>query len=158
MATTYSNLPSFVDPSVQRPQAGEIVRHITIPAAKLPTGAVNDVYKIAKLPKGAKLVTGWMLEVPDIDTNATPTATLDVIVTDGTTTKTVINATTAGQAGGINYDHTATFGVQTGVMGFVTTNDDFYVALKFSAAAATYAAGIVKIQFRYSTDLEGGGT
>ena len=154
MATTYT-FPTFNDPAMARPQAGVHQRIVKFTPT---TGVINDIFKVAKLPKGAKLSPGWYLEVPDLDTNATPTLTISVKVTDGTTTKTVIAAATTGQAGGVAYDSTATVGQQTGWANFKTTNDDFYVYVTWAAAAATFASGACLLGFSYLLDAEAGGS
>jgi hypothetical protein len=154
MATTYEVNSWKNEPAVARPQAGVHERYKTF---TLTTGVINDVYKIFRLPKGAKLLPlGWYIESPDVDTNATPTVKFDLIVTDGTTTKTVIADTVVGQAGGTVFDQTATVGQQTGWVNYVTTNGNFYVALKIDTASATHASGSVIVGCKYSIDLESG--
>ena len=153
MATTYS-LATFNDPAVVRPQAGVIVRIVSITPA---SWAVNDVFKFAKLPYGAKLVAlGNYIESPDIDTHATPTATVSLLAVDAATaTKTIIDGSIAPQAGGTVHDQTATYGQQTGWVGYKVVNKrGAYYALKAAAAAATFAAGAIVVQVTYSTDGE----
>lgn len=152
MATTYA-LPTFNDPAMARPQAGVHQRIVNFTPT---TAVVNDVYKVAKLPKGAKLAPGWWLETPDMDSNATPTLVLSVAVTDGTTTKTPISVSTVGQAGGIVTDKTATYGLQTGWVNYKLLNDDFYIYVKATTAAATFASGRCILAFSYILDTEAG--
>lgn len=148
MATTYETV-AYRDPAVA--PVGVCKRVFSYTPT---TAAINDVYRFFKLPKGAKLVTGWAIESADIDTNATPTVTLTLRVTDGTTTKNIIVATTAGQAGGITFDSTASVGAQTGWLNYRTASDDFRVEVLVAAAAATFAAGAIKVCASYTMDSE----
>ena len=152
MATTYET-NSYKDVPVVRANGENTTRWFSHTLAS--TNVINDLYKYFKLPQGAKLLPGWGIESPDLDSSTGITLTLRV--TDGTTTKNVIVASTIGQAGGISYDHTATIGQVAGTMGFVTTNRDFRVELLIAAAASgTYTAGAVKVWASYTMDSEVG--
>jgi len=157
MATTYT-ATSYATPALARPQSGPTTRWAEYSLGSSFTFVVNDVIKFFKLPAGAKVITGWGIEADDLDANATPTLTLSLAITDGTTTKTIIDGSIAGQAGGFCYDSTGTYGQQADVMGFVTTNDDFYVYLlaKAAAAGACAAASKVKVWVTYTLDTEAG--
>lgn len=149
MATTYE-LPGFKDPAVFRPQTGDVRRTLTFTPS---TWAINDVYKVAGVPLGAKLQQGWYLECADIDSSTGATVTVQVV--DGSTTKNIIVAATTPQAGGVVYDSTATVGQQTGWVNYKIATKTAYVAVKAAAAASgTFTAGAFILQFAYSTDLE----
>jgi len=64
----------------------------------LPT-ATNDIFKIITLPERVTIGANWALIAGDHDTGANLVMTLRIY--DGTTPKTIIDATTVGQAGGI---------------------------------------------------------
>lgn len=157
MATTYT-ATSYTTPALARPQSGKTTRWYSHPLGSSFTFVINDVIKVFKLPQGAKLLPGWGIECDDLDAGATPTLTLSLAVTDGTTTKTIIDGSTAGQAGGITYDSTSSVGQQADVMGFVTTNDDFYVYVlaKAAAAGACAASSKLKVWCSYTLDTEAG--
>lgn len=118
--------------------------------------AINDIIKVFHLPPyvkvlNARLVSGDVA----LDDHATPTLDLDVIVTDGTTTKTAVNGGTA-----INQaDITASMDLDAdNAYLFVTTDADFYVALKAIAASAgdATADATVVVEIEYTGILEPG--
>lgn len=113
-----------------------------------------DRVKFFKLPPGAKLLGGH-IESADIDTG-TPAVTMSLIVTNGTTTKTIIALSTVGQAGGIVFSQTATYGAQTGWKGYTCNGRGWYVAVTIGTAPATVAAGNLQAGIIYTMDTEGG--
>lgn len=146
------------EPALSSPDAGDISRSVTFRLAAGDDTAAN-VIRLARLPKYAKLLPcGWYIENEDVDSNATPTADYDLVVTDGTTTLTIINCGTQFQSAGTVFDQTATKGQQTGWVNYVTANDDFSVALLSNTAAATLVttADII-VTFKYTMQLESGG-
>jgi hypothetical protein len=148
MATTFTHA-NFNDPAVARPQSGINIRTATVTfAAAL---VANDVFKLFKLPKGAKLVPGgWSIENgADYDTSTN--LTLSLQVTDGTTTKTPLAATTIGQGAAAVAVPAST---DVGWIGFVTTSPDFYVRLLVAAGPSTSTSGTIKCTASYTTDLE----
>lgn len=155
MATTYE-AKSYKQPALDYPL--QIMERVS-KAEEFGTSTalvINDVIKFFKLPPGAKLL-GASIEAEDIDTHATPTITLSLIVTNGTTTKTVIDGSTVGQGGGIVFaESDATGAAQTGWKGYVCNGKDWYVGVKVKAAAATAAAGDIIASIRYTKDTEGG--
>lgn len=157
MATDYT-ATSYATPALARPQSGPTTRWFAHDIGSSFTFVINDKVKFFKLPAGAKIVPGWGIEADDLDAGATATLTLSLAITDGTTTKTIIDGSVAGQAGGVCYDHTATYGQQADVMGFVTTNDDFYVYVlaKAAAAGAGAASSKLKVWCTYTLDTEAG--
>lgn len=122
---------------------------------------LNDVIKFFKLPANAKILFG-RIACEDLDSHATPTITLDLLVTDGTTTKYVFNASTIGQAGGfVDSRDAAASGVvhelssNTAINYTLPDNEvDWYVALKVSAAPATAAGDAIAVSIGYTHCLE----
>ena len=149
MATTYE-MPTYAAPARVNVDGHEVRRVVSFTPA---TWALNDVFKVAKLPLNAKITGGWILECPDIDSSTG--ATVSVIIVDGGTTKTIISGATTPQAGGIVYDSSATYGQQTGVLNYKITTTSAYVAVKAAAAATgTFTAGAFKLQLSYTDGLE----
>jgi hypothetical protein len=103
---------------------------------------VNDILRLFKFPPGAYL---WFLRVTasDMDTNATPTLTFSILTTNDSdaTQGTHISASTIGQAGGTAILTNASIGDFVGSM---------WLALKTTAAAATPAAGTLKVAVGFS--------
>ena len=113
---------------------------VTTVAASMGT---NDVLKVCQiLGKGITVYDAFVQSL-DMDTNATPTVVFALQITDGTTTKTIISGSTAGQAGGF-IRPTLLSSTEDGV-GFTTTNKNFWIQLVFTTAAATAAAVAVKV-------------
>lgn len=98
----------------------------------------NDVNKIAQITSKGITIKDCYVMVADADTHATPTAVFDLQVTDGTTTKTLISGATTAQAGGL-VRPTSLPATEDGI-GFVTTNKNFWIQIKWTTAAATAAA------------------
>lgn len=118
----------------------------------------NDVIKLFKLPQGVKLIDGE-IECEDLDDAAS--LTLQLGVTDGTTTKSFFSACTIGQTGGLAYSRDAAASTvldafdSDAAAGFVTTNGDFYLFLKCVAAAGTpNAADGVRVSVGYTLCTE----
>lgn len=123
---------------------------------------INDVIKFFKLPANAVLLYS-RLETDVLDDHATPTLVLDVLVTDGTTTKVMYEAaSTLSSAGGeihdsrtsLNAPADGTEGPREDVVGFITTNNDFYVAVKATTAAAGDAAADAKIKLSFGYTMQ----
>lgn len=149
MATTYEAL-SYKRPAVFAagfPGVIDVTYSATLEAI---TGdatyafIINDVIKFFKLPPHAVLLYA-RIEADQLDDHATPTLVLDVLVTDGTTTKVLLEALTDfGNAAGEIADSRnslvapadGTEGPGVDAVGYETTNDDFYAAVKAIAAAA----------------------
>jgi len=101
--------------------------------------AVGIVTKFGQLPTGSRIVGGY-LEVPDLDSNGTPTLAIDIGYRATTTTDDdvdgILDGATTGQAGGLNTT-------------FLTAGVDrafsFDTDITFTAAtgAATAVAGTV---------------
>lgn len=98
-------------------------------------GGLNDVLKICPIPAKGVTINDCFVQTGDADTNATPTMVFSLLVTDGTTTKTLIDTSTAGQAGG--FVRPSKVGTTENGIGFTTDNHNYYIALKFTTASAT---------------------
>lgn len=116
--------------------------------------ATNDTFGIIQLPaKGLTVVDAW-LQMGDVDTNATPLAVVSLQVTNGTTTKTIIHQSSAGQAGGFVRPSKAASS-EDGV-GFTIDDDNYYLRLLYSTGAATAAAVACKVSITLSGFYESG--
>lgn len=155
MATTYE-AKSYKNPALDFPL--QVMERVSV-AEEFGTSTAlvtNDVIKFFKLPVGAKLLGGH-IESEDLDTDATPAITLSLIVTNGTTTKTLIDGGTVGQGGGIVFaESDATGAAQTGWKGYVCNGDGWYVAVKVKLQADAAQAGDIQAGIRYTKNTEGG--
>lgn len=117
----------------------------------------DDVVKLFKLPYGAKILDG-AIEAEALDSGNT--LTLDLIVSDGTTTKLIFDECTIGQAGGRadSRDAGATGELSAftsdSAIGFVTSNGDFYVALRCGTAPTTPGNDGVRVSVSYTMCTE----
>lgn len=101
---------------------------------------VNDVIKMVKVPKGARIVD-IILACGVLDTDGTPAVVL--AVGDGTTAGRFITGSTVGQAGGV-----VRLGVAAG-LGYVYTADDTIDIKATTAADALAAAADVTLTVIY---------
>lgn len=171
MAADTFTLPEFSGPALyHRGTISPIVRTVWFELANL-TGAAgsaadpletNDLIKLFKLPPDVEILSGRM------DFEALDSATsldLNLVVTDGTTTKSIFDAlTTAPRAGGVAT--TEALASVEGVLsafdsgsaiGFVTDNDNYYVAIDVDAGAAGAGAGdAIRVGVTYKAALESG--
>ena len=98
----------------------------------------NDTVYIIALPANRNVyLKNLQMVADDLDSGATPALTLSAIATDGSTTKTLISASTIGQGGG-NDDLDANLGLGDYDFG------GYWIATKVGTGAATAAAGTVK--------------
>lgn len=165
MATTYS-APSFTHPAINvRGFPGVIERHYSMDLAAV-TGDASyalvaaDIFKFFKLPANAR-VSYARVETDVIDDGGTA-ATLDVIVSDGTTTKVIMDEITTSQTLGSKADTrdigAGTVFYQADTIGYVTTNSNFYVAVRCGTGPTGDAAtdAQIKLTFGYVLSLEDG--
>ena len=149
--------PSFKDPAVVIGGPGLIVlSYLYTFGAVL---AAADYIRYFKLPKGARLAPGgWFIETAaDLDTSTN--LTLSLQVTDLTTTKTIISASTLGQgAAGIvqEIDAAGNGAGQLAWRAYVTTSDDFFVRLLVAAGPSTAATGTIHVGCSYTMSAVGG--
>lgn len=145
MATTYSNLfdSSGVPTKPYRETQGGVFHRVATFAH--PTSgdgsAAADVIQMIPVAKGTTVLQVW-LTAEDLDTNGTPTISLDV--GDGGDADRFIDGSTVGQAGGI-----ATIGsgvAAAAIDGFpYTYTADDTIDVTVAAAAATKAAGNITL-------------
>lgn len=111
-------------------------------------GALNDTRRLFKVPINITFGAGTFMQVGDMDTSTGLVLTLRV--TDGTTTKVLISASTVGQAGGIARP---TLGptVETAI-GWTTNNNDYWVELLIATAATGTATSAA---FTYGVEMNG---
>lgn len=107
------------------------------------TGTITtaDSANVLQLPIGA-IVTGVVIQSDDMDTNASPTITLNV--GDAGSATRYISASNVAQAG-----TAAVATAATGLLYRVTGNNDTMVRVAVAANAATSAAGTVRVLVTY---------
>lgn len=111
-------------------------------------GSTNDTRKLLQLKsRGITFTASTFFQVGDMDSGSALVLTLRV--TDGTTTKTLIHQSTAGQAGGIA--RPTKIGTTEDAIGFTTTNPNFWLELLIS----TQAAGAQSADFTYGLGMTG---
>lgn len=110
-------------------------------------GSTNDTRKLFKLPINVTIGAGSFFQVGDMDSGTALVLTLRV--TDGTTTKKIIDASTAGQAGGVA--RPTKIGTTEDAIGFTTDNNNYWVELLY----ATQATGAQSADFVYGVQLCG---
>lgn len=104
--------------------------------------SLNDLVQMMKIPAGATVVD-MILDSDDLDSNGTPTMKFDV--GDTTTAARFIAASTIPQTGGV---------VHTGVAAGTAYqySADTWIYVKVNTAAATFAAGTVRLTAVYTMD------
>lgn len=160
MAADTYQAPSFKEPAVfSRNTNGPIVRNTVIETDLLVGDAgstiasglleIGDVIKVFKLPPDVKM-KGAKLVMQDFD--SATSLTVDLAVTNGTTTKYFFKDSTCGRAAAGNTANTVQtsdngsnglifqFGTNP-ALGFVVPDDNYYVAFIVSAAPAGASTG-----------------
>ena len=167
MSADVFTLPNFSEPALySRNNLAPITRTVKFALADQIGAAgsaadpieTGDVFKLFKLPPDVLILGG------QFHSNALDSATsldLDLIVTNGTTTKYIFDGLTVGRAGGGASSHDA---ATTGFMdaldantaiGWVVDNDNYYLALSAAAGAAGAGAGDdIYITVQYTSALE----
>lgn len=112
----------------------------------------DDRLFLGRLPKNVKIL-GWRLYLGDFDDGSTDAAH-DLEIGDGTTTKTLVSATTIGQAGGI-VDELDTASVPTNI-GFVTDTDGYDVWIETDTAPGSAQDGAICVVIYYTGLLNPG--
>jgi hypothetical protein len=139
MATEYTMHPEFDNPPVNTQGSPALIARTVKIDWPLVTGdatyafIINDTIKAMKIPAFVRLLGAALYNSVDLD-DGTGVAELDVLITDGTTTKTLLDGGTATSAVG-NVSSLDTHTVATDGIGFVTDNGDYYVYLKAIVAA-----------------------
>lgn len=163
MATAYKN-PSAGKPVLSPQGCGDLIaRQFVIDWPTLTSDAtyalvINDTVEMCDLPAFVKLYGGTIANTVDLD-DGTSVAELDLIVSDGTTTYTILDGgTTTGAAGALtslNGDVATHAGLYS-----VTDNGDYKLYVKAVAAANGDMASSAKtyVTIYYSGALEGNET
>ena len=110
-------------------------------------GSTNDTRRLLKIPINTVIGAGTFFQVGDMDSGTALVLTLRI--TDGTTTKVIIDASTAGQAGGIA--RPTKIGTTENAIGFVTDNNNYRLELLI----ATQATGAQSAAFTYGLHMCG---
>lgn len=161
MATTFLSGSYGAPGAASSTHPGPIVR-VSPAASYTITASSNDVVKFFKLPVNAKI-----LNVGFFGATLASAGTMDLIISDGTTTKVVLDEAVVTAA---TYYYDARVMHQTGLtgsvvgeavvadwLGFVTTNANFYVALRVGATQlTTVVAGNLQCFVEYTMTLEPG--
>jgi len=113
------------------------VNAIIVKLTSVTPGSTNDTLKLCQSARNITVVDAYV-QMSDGDTNATPTLVFSLQVTDGTTTKTIIHQSTAGQAGGL-VRPTKVPATEDG-LGFTLDNENYWFRLLWVTQAATAAA------------------
>lgn len=142
MATTYTS-PAFYD----GPWARAFGDWLHIPEQTSRTYALNDIVKGPLLGIAVKVTAAVLSFDTPPETNGAPTMTVELQLTDGTTTKKLITLTAAQvAAGGVFYLD------EYEGLGYVTPSAGFYVQAKVTAAPTTAAAAKLKFGV-YATQM-----
>jgi hypothetical protein len=103
---------------------------------------LNDGGTLLSLPPNAVILDGWVNFATAMDTNVSPTLTIDLGVTGAAAQ--FLSADTTARAGGIQKTlATTAYGYKN------TSGADLAVTWKAHAAAATGAAGTIEVSLRY---------
>lgn len=167
MSADVFTLPNYAEPALySRSNLAPITRSVKFALADL-TGAAgsaadpletSDVIKIFKLPPDVKIMAAqFHSNALDSGSNLV----LDLVVTNGTTTKQLFTGLTVGRAGGGVSSHDAAttgfidaFDSNAGI-GWVVDNDNYYLALNVTTGAAGAGAGDdIYITISYTSALE----
>jgi hypothetical protein len=135
MATTYthSDFESGLGPF---PDLGSAVLHRFVDETTI-GAADEDVYKLAKLRRGLRIVDA-LLQREEGDSHATPTGVGELEITDGTTTKKLIDGFDMGAADSIVRP---TKGPATeNAIGFIVPDNTWWLQLRVSTVCATSTA------------------
>lgn len=167
MSADTFTLPNYNEPALYtRNNLAPITRTVKFALADL-TGAAgsaadpletSDVIKIFKLPPDVKII-GAQFHSNALDSGSS--LDLDLVVTNGTTTKYLFDGITVGRAGGgISTHDAATTGFMdafdtNSAVGWVVDNDNYYLALNVVAGSAGAGTGDdIYITVSYTSALE----
>lgn len=140
MATVYEH-PAYNAPTAHPSSGGCVALSRLWPAASGALGAADeDIIRFYKLKRG-DVVYDCLLQAGDLDTSTG--IVLEVEITDGTTTKTLIAGSTVGQAGGI-IRPTKIGSTENGV-GYVVPSNAFRIQVRASTVATGSQAADVRL-------------
>ena len=151
MATWYSDVAADADNAWQCPTGAVVVPFSVSLTTAL---AAADVIELVKIPNNAVLLD-FTMDVTDLDTNATPTLTLDI--GDDAVANRFVAASSIGQAGGrLTYGEDGAadtlprqYSKQTG-----SGHTDSKFRATVNVAAATPAAGTIKGYVTYTNQAK----
>ena len=170
MSADVFTLPNYAEPALYtRNNLAPITRSVKFALADLLGAAgsaadpleTSDVIKIFKLPPDVKIL-GARFDCGDLE-SSTGALELDLVITNGTTTKYLFDGlTTAPRAGGSAHTDalTSVEGVlhafeATSAVLWVTDNDNYYVAINVVAGAtAAGADDDIAVSVQYTSALE----
>ena len=125
------------------------------------SAAVGDIYELARVPNGYS-IESVILDCDQIDSNATPTVTLEV--GDATTPGRFISGSTIGRTGGVQSSNVAASTGYIYALGSGQTGQSAggnagsnIIQAHVTAAAATFKAGNVRVAVRCYEDPQLGG-
>lgn len=149
MATVSSTKVASTVPA-REPHSGVVAVKATYTHPATGDGsAAGDIIQMVKVPKGA-MILDLALSAEDLDTNGSPTITLDV--GDGGDVDRFIDGATIGQTGGIvRLGQGVAAAAVDGAHGYVYTEDDT-IDVKVVDAAATKAAGTITLTVLYTLE------
>lgn len=151
MATTTGSRAGTTFPSTQPYSGAPAVAWGSASVASAPS--VNDKFELCKIPYGA-VVVGGSLYSSDMDTNGTPLLTGDIgyKLDDGTFVEAALGTGYALGVGGGNQTVKVAGAAFAGLaqIGTTTTVKGVTVYVRVTAAAATFAAGVVSAAIYYT--------
>lgn len=135
--------------TTKHPQYNRLPPHIPAGAAFLVRkfaaqlfGEAGDILQVCPLGRGDVIGAGCFVQTADLDDGGTAHV-FSMEVTNGTVTKTIIDGSTAGQAGGLARPSKAP-GTEDGV-GFVVPDETYHIRLICDTAATTEQAGDIQV-------------
>lgn len=114
--------------------------------------ADEDTYRLFTLKRGMRICDA-LLQNEQGDTHATPTGEVDLEITDGTTTKTIIDAVAMETAG---LSRPSKANATEDAIGFIVPNDDWWCQLRANTVAATSTAHDYHVLVQVSPHRKGG--
>lgn len=136
MATVKGTYYSFYVPPAPVGSARDITPMYT---ETVTPGATGDIRQLLKIPINTCFGPGTFIQCSDMDTNGTPTVVMSLRITDGTTTKTLIDQTTIAQTGGLI--RPSKIPATENAIGWVTDNVNYRLELVWVTGAATGVSG-----------------
>lgn len=136
--------PKYWPTNVRLPQ-GDAEGHQSLRLIALATGATSDNRKLFKLPRGIQCVD-CLMQTGDLDTSTG--LVMSLRITNGTTTKLLIDSSTVGQAGGVI--RPTKIITTENALGFITPDASYWVELFYNTAATGAQAADVFIAFHWA--------
>jgi len=153
---------AFALPSLERREAGVIARVHSFAASDDLLETVNTVWRVFKLPKGAKIVPGTAYMWVTATEADSPAGLLDLELYDtvGTTAYKLIDGLALAAATAAAGGQTSTLGLGTGLGAHnVVTDDDQWVIrvlVQTAGDSTMVTTGVIGVSVLYTVDLEPG--